>query len=236
MVRVSHHSVDDSELEAVIFDVDGTLVDTMPHYYKSWVQTCEEYKLEFSELQFYGYAGRTLPDIIHDLITDQHKTKPTSELINEFLKKKLDNHAKVVEKHGHPKAIECVAKIAHEMKKRGIKVGAASSGQRENVIESLKVNNLLHLFDEDHIVVGADLPKGRGKPEPDIFLEAARRLNVCPTKCRAFEDGESGLQSAFKAGMEVIDVRELEGYPLAEALQKHLPTFKGTRHWLTPPQ
>lgn len=233
MQRVSHHKVDEANLEAVIFDVDGTLVDSMPLFFKSWCMICQRNNLSFTEKEFYSCAGLNVHDIIHKLHVEQKGGPPSEEFVTNFRKTKKETFKAVIAEHGRPTAIECVVAIAKEMQARGIKIGAASSGLRNTVLTHLKHCELLELFkDEAHIVVAGDLPKGRGKPKPDIFLEAARRLGVHPSKCRAFEDGESGLRAAYEAGMEVIDVRELEGYPISDALRECLPTLKASRHWL----
>lgn len=80
--------------------------------------------------------------------------------------------------------------------------------------------------------IHTDLPKGRGKPKPDIFLRAAKLIGADPTKCRAYEDAESGLRSAYEAGCEVIDVRDLENYPLPDGLRKAMAVARAKRDWL----
>lgn len=234
MTTVSHHKLKDEEVEAIIFDVDGTLIDSMPLFFKSWNRVCayQGCGLSFNERQFYTTAGVPLREIVTNLYSSQKGKEPTAEWLADFRTTMKKVFKEVVDEQGHPAAIECVVSIAKEMKSRGLKLAAASSGLRQTVLRHLKQTGLLELFDEDHIVVAGDLPPGRGKPHPDIFLEAAKRLGVDPSKCRAFEDGESGLQAAFKAGMEVIDVRELDGYPISDTLKETLPHFKASRTWL----
>ena len=77
------------------------------------------------------------------------------------------------------------------------------------------------------------LRRCRGKPQPDIFLEAAKKLGVDPSKCRAFEDGESGLLSAYRAGMQVVDVTYSEGYPLPAGLKAAKEKQLASRDWHT---
>ena len=84
-------------------------------------------------------------------------------------------------------------------------MAVATGGTRSICARTLSALNLLHYFQE--IVTADDVQ--HGKPAPDIFLEAARRLRVPPETCYAFEDAEMGLQSARAAGMVVIDVRPM---------------------------
>ena len=79
-------------------------------------------------------------------------------------------------------------------------------------------------------MVAAEVPKG--KPAPDVFLAAAKMIGVDPAKCRAYEDGESGIQSAHAAGMHVIDVREMTGYPMNPGLKKAMAVQRRQRKWL----
>ncbi len=84
-------------------------------------------------------------------------------------------------------------------------MAVASNGIRANVVGSLRGAGLLALFDS---VVGVDEVE-QGKPEPDLYLEAARRLNVAPEDCIVFEDTAEGLEAAHRAGMRTRDVTKL---------------------------
>ena len=66
-VTVGHRFLEDSEVKGLLFDCDGTLLDSMPLFYHSWVTVCPEFGLAMSEADFYGYAGMPLPDIVRDL-------------------------------------------------------------------------------------------------------------------------------------------------------------------------
>ena len=83
-------------------------------------------------------------------------------------------------------------------------MAVASNGHRANIEATLSITKLLPLFDV--IVAAEDVEYG--KPAPDVFLEAARRMNVDPAQCIAFEDSNEGLEAAQKAGMRTIDIRE----------------------------
>ena len=76
----------------------------------------------------------------------------------------------------------------------------------------------------------ADVPKG--KPSPDIFIEAARRIGCDPRQCRAYEDGESGLVSAYDAGCHVIDVTYMHEYPSCDGLRQAKEAAARSRTWL----
>ena len=95
-----------------------------------------------------------------------------------------------------------------------------TSGLREHVERHLAAAGLADIFPNDRIVCAADLPPGsHGKPYPDIFIRAAALAGADPRRCVAYEDAEAGLEAAFRAGCEVVDVRDLEGYPLSDGLK-----------------
>ena len=97
-----------------------------------------------------------------------------------------------------------------------------------------RARRALDLFNasKGNIVTAADVP--RGKPAPDIFVEAARCIGADPRRCRAYEDGESGLMSAHAAGCHVIDVTAMCGYPSCDGLRRAKADQARTRAWLQP--
>ncbi len=99
--------------------------------------------------------------------------------------------------------ITFVADIARAWHGR-VPMSVASNGVRQNVEATLLSTNLRPLF--DHIVTADDVK--HGKPAPDVYLEAARRMNVDPAKCIVFEDSDEGLEAAHRAGMRGIDIRK----------------------------
>ena len=205
IVDVDENIVLEEELEGLIFDCDGTLVDSMPGYWLSWYETCQHFGLIFTQERFYELAGVPVEDIFSLLINESTlDQKPTVEECCIYKKRA---QMEIKKKVGTP-AIQCVVDIVR--KYHGKKpMAVASSGWRDHVLNSLRENNIEHLF--DHIVTAEDIVNP--KPAPDIFLEAARRINCNPEKCRGYEDGEIGLQSLRAAKMEAIDVRKFDLYP-----------------------
>ena len=91
---------------------------------------------------------------------------------------------------------------------------------------------LADLFNDakGNLVCAAEVPNG--KPAPDLFLEAAKRIGVDPARCRAYEDGESGLISAYRAGCHVIDVTQMDAYPMCDGLRRAKVKALAERSWL----
>jgi beta-phosphoglucomutase family hydrolase len=184
-------------IRGLVFDCDGTIADTMPLHYQSWVATFRKYNREFPERVFYEFAGMPTSRIIETFNEKQGYGIPVAEAAQ--LKEEL------FERFLHQVApIEPVVRLVR--KYSGVlPMAVASGGSGAIVSKTLQALNLEQAF---VAVVTADDVQ-HGKPAPDIFLEAARRLGVPPSLCCAFEDGELGLQSAKAAGMMVVDIRPL---------------------------
>ena len=199
--------------KALVFDCDGTLLDTMPIYYLSWKRTCDEVGLCFPVERFYEMAGMPVVDIFRILIHEKEKNQDTKfQHSAEELDERKKRHHADIEKEGHlAEPINVVVNIAKYFHKK-IPMAVASSSWRDHVLEGLKRANILHLFDA---VVTADEDEVQnGKPAPDIFLVAAQRLGVDPKYAIGFEDANLGIQSVNAAGyLLAIDVRKMILYP-----------------------
>ena len=181
----------------------------MPAYWHAWVSLCNEYKLVFSEQRFYSFAGTPVNDIMAILRDEKTSAWPgdRSLSVEELCQAKKEFSKQSVAVVGTP-AIDAVIDIVKRYHGK-VPMAVASSGYRENVMHSLKSNNILQYFDA--VVTCEDIT--HPKPAPDIFLEAARRIGCDPAFCRGFEDAETGMLSLVAAGMEAIDVRLMDGYP-----------------------
>ena len=185
---------------ALIFDCDGTLVDTAPaHFYA----VTEALKLQGHTMDKDWYMARAglTPDALLDAqeaaVAAAGKVAP------------LDRATVFATYNDHFRAglpllreVAAVAAIAREWHGK-VPMAVASNGRLENVQASLRVTGLLPMFD---LIVSAD-DVANGKPAPDVFLEAARRMGVAAADCVVLEDSKEGLQAASAAGMRGIDVR-----------------------------
>jgi len=222
----------DNEVQGLLFDVDGTLIDTMPRFYPSWNIAGKRLGLIMSEEEFYGFAGMPLPEIFRRWHLRHKGFEPSAALTDEFLAAKKAAHLVHEKEAGLPPEISCVANMARAAASRGVPVAVATSGLRDLVEAHLRHCGLDDLFNsaKNNLVTAADVP-GRGKPAPDIYIEAARRIGVDPAFCRAFEDGESGLLSAHRAGCHVIDVTCMDDYPSCPGLRAAKARDLADRKW-----
>jgi len=182
---------------AAIFDLDGTLADTMPVHYRVWLDVAARYGIDFPEDTFYAMGGIPTPKIAAWLAAQQGLTFDPVQVARE-------KEAMVLGRVGEVLPIPAVVEIARRCRGEG-PVAIASGGSRAMVEGTLRQ---IGLYDWFPVIVTAE-DTARHKPEPDVFLEAARRLGVAPGICSVYEDSDVGLEAARRAGMRGIDVRPL---------------------------
>lgn len=179
---------------AYLFDLDGTVADSMPLHLVSWQQATREFGGDFPTELFWQWGGIPLPR--------------TVEMLNERFGYKLDPVEVVHRKEQlyltmldqvHP--ITSVA--AHVAKQHGHLPMAIVSGSPRLTVE--RTLEALHMADCFQAIVAAE-DYSRGKPDPEPFLTAARLLNVEPKDCLVFEDADAGIRSAEAAGMQWVRV------------------------------
>lgn len=183
------------DCEAYIFDLDGTLADSMPVHFTSWRRAFEEHgaTFEFTWELFYQYAGVGGVDTIEQLERRFGQSLPVQAIMqmqHELLLTGLDEVVPIAE----------VASVAHELKQAGAKVAVASGGEREHVWDTLRIIGMEEFFP---VVVTKD-DVSRSKPDPETFLLTARLLGANPQRCLVFEDSELGVQAAQAAGMDWV--------------------------------
>lgn len=188
----------DGSFDALIFDCDGTLVDTAPAHYYAIKTAYERHGLTMPAPWYYARVG-LMPSALMDAYEAEFGKFPVprsalSEAYSEVYQSRLSQLQEVV----------VVAEIARGWHGR-VPMAVASNGHCENVRATLRSVDLLSLF--SCVVAVEDVP--RGKPAPDLFLEAARRIEVRPERCVVLEDSDEGVAAAEAAGMRVIDIREI---------------------------
>lgn len=184
--------IPEGDFEAYIFDCDGTLADTMPLHYKAWCAVLEDHACDFPEALFYQLGGVPTEKIVEMLNHRCGTSLPPAETA----RKKEQIYLRMI-----PKILPIEPVVALVEKLHGkLPMAVASGGHRYVVLETL---NALGITDKFNAIVGAE-DYAHGKPAPDPFLEAARRLNVVPEKCLVFEDAPTGVESAVAAGMKYV--------------------------------
>jgi len=183
--------------EGLIFDCDGTIVDTMPIHYAAWCSTTAKHGLVFPEDRFYALGGVSPFEVLR-MLSEEQGIEIDAETVT------FQKEARYMELIGDATEIPEVMKIVRESHGK-IPMAIASGGTHETVEGILKHCGIQHYFNA--IVTSQDVVNS--KPAPDTFLEAAKRINVAPEKCRAYEDADMGIKAILAAGMEPVDVRDI---------------------------
>jgi beta-phosphoglucomutase family hydrolase len=180
------------DFAAFIFDCDGTLADTMPTHFKAWQSALGKAAGDFPEAMFYELGGVPTSRIV-EILNERHGySMPVAETV-------ARKEALFLEMSVQIAGIEPVVSLAREWHGRK-PLAVASGGHRRIVHNTLKALGICNLFQT--IVCSEDYL--RGKPHPDPFLEAARRLGVAAESCLVFEDTQTGIQAANAAGMASV--------------------------------
>ena len=184
---------------AVVFDCDGTLVDSEPLSYRAWERELAHHGYALTEEDVTRTRGFGFPEV-HAYFAERIAGLPERERFwprfSGSLFALIDTEMPL---------FEDAIGAARELRNRGFPIAIASSSPRERVDRTLAAAGIADLFD---VTVAGDEVE-RGKPAPDIFLAVAERLGVAPEDCVAVEDSPPGVESALAAGMAVVAVARL---------------------------
>jgi len=207
MGSIAHSSTTLGQIKAVIFDCDGTLVDSEHAHFISWQSALQNFGGELSLEEYYGYIGKPAP-IIAEILA----SKISKDCAQEILKGKKTHYSALIRK-GHPPiqhTIDFLHRLANEKDRLELKLGLASAASKEGILLNLKTHGIEHLFDvilsgQDDLSDYADA-EGVNKPKPYIYLHAAKLLNLDPEECVVIEDSHSGVTAGKSAGCITIAV------------------------------
>ncbi|PSC69561.1 Fructose-1-phosphate phosphatase [Micractinium conductrix] len=193
------------EAKGLVFDLDGTVLDTMAHHWAAWRQLSQEFGFELTVAKLLALAGKPSTAIMELLCEEQGITTID---IPKAVQRKTELY---VELAGETTVVECVMEIARAGKARGLPVAIATGGSRPQVTKALTAVGLLEGF-FDAIVTCNDVT--HGKPHPETFLRAAELIGVEPQHCVGYEDAPLGMQAIKAAGfLQAVDVTLLPAYP-----------------------
>jgi HAD superfamily hydrolase (TIGR01509 family) len=184
----------EGEFAAYLFDLDGTVADSMPAHFVAWTAVVKKYGATFPEDLFYGWGG-VPPLKVVKLLNEKFGYTMDPETVL------ADKEAQYIEGIDSVQPVASV--LAHVVAKHGVIPLAIVSGSPRDTIE--KTLKALDLTDKFDVIVGAE-DYSKGKPDPEPFLTAAKLLGVAPETCLVFEDADAGIASAEAAGMKWVRV------------------------------
>lgn len=204
------------KIEGIIFDLDGTIIDSETNYYLADKMLLEEYGINFTEEMKKEYIGtgnlsmmKKIKEIynIKDSVEYLHKRK--NQLYLEFARKNTVVFPEMKE-------------LLIELKQKNYKIGLASGSSKEIIDEIMILTELGEFFDV--IVAGDEVENS--KPAPDIFILASKRLNVKKEKCLVIEDSKYGVEASKNANMFCIAIPSIIEEPFPEIFYKADFLFK----------
>lgn len=185
-----------------IFDLDGTLVDSMSTHYRAWRYALQNNGAPHEAFlwdEFIAHGGMAAPDIVSDL-NRIYKLQMNPQLVAAQKRARYDY---LLETEKLP-IIEETIGLVRKLKAKNIPYAIGTGSVIDGARATLRSAGIEELF--SIIVTPDDVPPGRGKPEPDIFLLAAERMGVPANECVVFEDAQPGIRAAEAAGMAWVQV------------------------------
>jgi len=184
-------------IKGLIFDLDGTLADSMPLHFKGWQNACARYNMTIESDFLKGHMGTPGWIIAEELIKLNSQVGKVT--VQQLINSKVEEFVSV--QHLVPPVDPVVAIAKKYFGKLPMAVG--TGGHREAVVRTLEVIGMTKYF--DIIVTANDVTNH--KPHPETFLRCAELMGVDPANIEVFEDGDLGLEAALKGGMIATDVR-----------------------------
>lgn len=180
------------KISAVIFDMDGIIFDTERLYYQFWKTVLNNYGYDLTEEIYKETIGVNIRETEKILKKYYANNLPFTDIYQKVLALTQDH----IENNGVP-IKEGLFELISLLEERKIPKGIATSTEKAKAFYLLKKASIIEKFDT--IICGDEITKS--KPEPDIFLEVAKKLNVNPSECIVLEDSENGILGAYRANM-----------------------------------
>ena len=189
-----------AKIELVIFDMDGLIFDSEKVSYDSWVEAAKVFNIDFNMKVFYRLLGTNHESVRNTLLDEFGNEINVDDYIEERRKINFSKISNGVEKK------EGIDELLEYLKKKNIKKAVATSSNRELALSLLSKANILHYF--DYVLCGDEVKKS--KPDPEVFLNVAKKLEVNPKNCMVLEDSEAGTIAGSRGRMKVIIIPDLK--------------------------
>ncbi|MDQ7063390.1 MAG: HAD family phosphatase [candidate division KSB1 bacterium] len=181
---------------AVLFDFDGVMADTFRYNFEAWQHVLAPLGIRLQPREVYLHEGQPVRGVLGGLLQSHGRTLSEAEL-----RHLIDEKQRFFREHQRARPLPGVVVFLQEVKRRGFKTALVTGTTRQNV-ETVLSPEALALFDT-LVTEGATK---HGKPHPDPYLEAARRLRVAPEECVVIENAPLGIRAAKRAGMTCVAI------------------------------
>lgn len=186
--------------QAAIFDMDGLLLDTERVCQQSFIKACQTLSLPFLQEVYLGIIGQNAQGIEKTIRDGYGETLDYTQLRKTW----MSYYHEVVEHHAIP-VKEGVIELLEWFQSKKIPMAVATSTDQKLANVKLQLAGLSHYFTD--ITSGCEVT--HGKPHPEIYLLAAKRLNIAPQECLGFEDSNNGVRSGVAAGLQMFQIPDL---------------------------
>ena len=205
-------------IKGLIFDLDGVIVDTAHYHYLSWREISRDLNIDFTIKDNENLKGVSRIDSLNYILKLGRLSFNTEEK-NNLLDKKNNIYKHSISSLGKKNILKGVEKILSKAKGKKMLLAVGSSSKNAKmIVEKL---NLTHLF---QAVVDGTMVK-KTKPDPEVFLKAAKKMNLKPSECIVFEDAESGVIAAKKGGFHVVSVGNINIRNIGDVYVESLEDF-----------
>jgi len=198
--------------KAVLFDLDGVLVSTDEYHYRSWVKIADQEGFDFFDHKFNDkFRGVARMECV-EILTKASGRVYSAEQKKEIAERKNRYFAESLSAVTPSGLLPGALSTLQELRKRGIKIAVASNSRNaKTIIRQTKIDHLL-----DTVVDGYEIENS--KPDPEVFLLAAKNVGVDPAHCVVVEDAVAGIEAARRAGMKALGIGTPERLPDADVV------------------
>lgn len=186
-----------AEFDAAIFDMDGTMINNMEYHKKAWKEFAKRHGLDLTDEEFKEKLSGKKNDQIFNMIFNKELT---TEEIAQYTDEKESVYRELYAADIEP--VPGLHDVLTTLQSAGKKLAVATTAPKDNRDFGFKALGLENTFS----VILGDEHVTKGKPHPEIYLEAAKMLGIDPSRCIVFEDSPPGIQSGKEAGMKVISI------------------------------
>ncbi|MBN2084525.1 MAG: beta-phosphoglucomutase [Anaerolineales bacterium] len=203
-------------MKAAIFDLDGVIVDTAKYHYWAWKRLARELGFEFAETDNERLKGVSRMRSL-EILLEVGGVAMDEATRRESASRKDGWYVEYVEKMNPSELLPGAVEYVRHIRSRGVRTAIASASRNAPlIIHRVQIGSLF-----DAVVDGTKV--SRAKPEPDVFLRAARELGIAAQDCVVFEDAEAGIEAAIRAGMGSVGVGKMDYLQNADLV---IPSFQ----------
>lgn len=184
------------KFKAVLFDMDGILIDSMPYHFISWFEVMRQHNIRITPFEIYEKEGEKSETCV-EYFFKRDNQKITKKLVSKITKQRTE----IFNRYLKPYIFDGIEEILLKLKKEGYKIAIVTGSRKADAVRMLP-KEIFNLFDA---IVSGDIVKS-GKPHPEPYLTASKLLNVKPSQCMVVENAPCGIKSAKSAKMYCVAI------------------------------